>query len=73
MATYTTQQGDTWDAISKRVFGDEHYMDALIKANIDHRKTVIFPHGVALTVPEIDTDSAEFEASLPPWKRTGGD
>lgn len=73
MATYKTEQGDTWDLIALRVYDDEHFMDVLIKANIEHRKTVIFQSGVVLTVPDIDTTSKEYEANLPPWKRQGGD
>ena len=73
MATYTTQQSDTWDIISKRVYGDEHFMDVLIKANIKHQETVIFPYGVVLEVPEVDTSSSDFEANLPPWMRSGGE
>ena len=45
MATYKTEQGDTWDLIALRVYDDEHFMDVLIKANIEHRKTVIFQSG----------------------------
>lgn len=71
--TYRTRQGDTWDVISKRLYGDEHYFDVLISANIEHRKIVVFPYGIVLTVPDINTESTEYEAGLPPWKRTGGD
>lgn len=70
--TYVTQQGDTWDVISKRLFDGEHFMDELIKANIEHRKVVIFPYGVRLTVPEIDDTSKDSNANLPPWKRAEG-
>lgn len=71
MATIKTISGDTWDILSKRHYGDEMFMDVLIKANIDHRKTVIFPAGVTLNAPELDTAAIE-ESKLPPWKRTGG-
>lgn len=40
--TYVTRQGDAWDVISKRLYGDERFMDELIRANIEHRKTVLF-------------------------------
>lgn len=73
MTTYKTQQGDTWDIISKRVYGDEHFMDLLIRANIQYRKIVIFPAEVTLTVPDINLASLEYEANLPPWKRSGGE
>lgn len=72
MTTYTTKQGDTWDIISNNQYGDELFMDVLIKENIDHRKTVLFPAGVVLTIPDIDTSSVDYKANLPIWKRTGG-
>lgn len=69
MATTQTKMGETWDMISKRVYGDEHFIDVLINANFEHRNTVLFPYGVILTVPEIDTTSTDYNKNLPPWKR----
>ena len=69
MAEYITRQGDTWDVISKRLYGDERFMDVLIRANINHRKTVVFSYGKRLVVPEINTQSAAYELNLPLWKR----
>ena len=40
MTTYVTTSMDTWDIISKKVYGDEHFIDALIAANLEHRKVV---------------------------------
>ena len=71
--TYKTELGDTWDLISLRVYEDEHFMDVLIQANLEHRKTVIFKNGVVLTVPEIDTTTKSDLANLPPWKQLGSD
>lgn len=71
MKTTVTVQGDTWDILAKRLYGNELFMNVLICANINHRKTVIFPAGVELNVPEIDIASIEFEENLPPWKRGG--
>ena len=62
-----TIQGDTWDILSIRAYGSAAFMDELIAANPEHSKTVIFPAGVELIVPEIDT--AQTVAGLPPWKR----
>lgn len=67
--TVKTHQGDTWDILAKKIYGDEHFMTELINANIHFRKTVIFSSGVVLNVPEIDTTSKAYEANLPPWKR----
>ena len=69
MAEYITRQGDTWDVISKRLYGDERFMDVLIRANINHRKTVVFSYGKRLAAPEINTQSAAYALNLPPWKR----
>lgn len=72
MKTYETRAMDTWDIIAKRVYGSEALMDQLIRANLQHRKTVFFSAGVVINVPDIDTGSMEFAESLPPWKRTEG-
>lgn len=66
--TYTTISGDTWDIVAYKVFGDERYMDKIIKANMQHRETVIFPAGVTLQLPEVE---ARTPAGLPPWKKRG--
>ena len=54
--TYITISGDTWDIVAYKVYGNEMYMDMLIKANIEHKDTYIFPAGVELTLPEIDLE-----------------
>ncbi len=66
--TYTTKLGDTWDTVAYKVWGNEMYMDTLIKANLEHKDTFIFPAGVVLTLPEIELEVSD---SLPPWKRGG--
>lgn len=71
MKTYTTVSLDTWDVIAKKLYGTEVLMDRLIRANLEHRKTVFFSEGVVLKVPEVDTGSAELAENLPPWKRGG--
>ncbi|MDR1705808.1 MAG: tail protein X [Clostridiales bacterium] len=64
--TYKTTQGDVWDLISYKVYGDEGFMDTLINANPAHRHTVMFGAGVELAVPEMP--SASPVSSLPPWR-----
>ena len=68
MKSYTTVSMDTWDIISKKLYGDEHFIDKLIAANIEYRKVVIFSAGVVLSVPEVNDRTASDE-SLPAWKR----
>ncbi len=68
MASYTTIQGDTWDAIAYRLWGREHLMDKLLAANPEHADVLLFPGGVELTVPEIDlSGSISAVTELPPW------
>lgn len=68
--TYTTIQGDMWDGISHKLYGDEKYMDVLIAANPEYRYIYTFSAGIVLKVPEIEERiSAD---SLPPWKQANG-
>jgi phage tail protein X len=66
MTTYITVQGDTWDVISYRVYGDEGHMGALIEANPGHTDIVIFPAGIKLIIPAAPEKSPA--ANLPPWR-----
>lgn len=66
--TYTTRQGDTWDMIAFRVYGDEKQMSVLIEANQQHRNVVFFSANVILNTPTVTTTS---RAPLPPWRRAG--
>ena len=67
-----TQAGDTWDRLAKKLYGDERFMDRLIKANLAHRMTVVFSSSVVLNVPEVDTALTNQDANLPRWKRGRG-
>lgn len=64
--SYKTISGDTWDLIAFKTLGNEMYTALLMESNIKYRNTVIFPAGVVLTIPEIETPAA---SGLPPWKR----
>lgn len=67
MTNYTTIQGDMWDLIAYKVYGNERYINLLLEANQKHRNTAIFSAGVVLTCPDIHADYLpEF---LPPWRR----
>ena len=49
---YITVQGDTWDSIALRLFGNELLMWLLVDANPCCRGIVEFPANVELTIPE---------------------
>lgn len=65
--TYTTVQGDTWDAVAYRLWGDEFLMAELLQANPGHADVLVFPAGVLLTVPDVQPRADEKE--LPVWMK----
>lgn len=68
--TYTTLQGDMWDLISHKVYGDVRFTDVLIAANPRYNKVLVFSAGIVLNIPEVEERvSAD---SLPPWKQVDG-
>ncbi|MCE5199907.1 MAG: tail protein X [Armatimonadota bacterium] len=64
--TYTTIQGDMWDSVAYKLYGDELKMTELIAANPQYATTVVFSAGVVLKVPQI---SALTSVIVPPWKQ----
>lgn len=67
--TYTTKQGDMWDAIAFRELGDTAYTDKLMTMNSKHIGIFIFPAGIELTLPDIQTTTV---SKAPPWKAVSG-
>ena len=65
--TYKTVQGDMWDGIAYKIYGNEKYMKELIEANYDYIDYAVFPAGIMLIVPEINTTSSE-TVGLPLWR-----
>lgn len=65
MGTYETVQGDTWDMIAKRAYGDEKYAGYLMESNRLLLDYLIFPGGVTLSIPEL---TEEQDADLPIWR-----
>lgn len=61
---YTTIQGQTWDMISKELYGTEMNVGYLMEANPKLLGIYVFPAGVELTVPDVE----EKEKNLPPWR-----
>lgn len=65
--TYTTKNGDTWDMISFRLTGSPEQVIPLMQANPKYTEEFIFPAGVVLTIPELNS-VIDYD-TLPPWKR----
>ena len=51
--TYTTRQGDQWDAIAKKVYGDEKYAGYLMEQNLPLLDIFEFDAGTALNTPAL--------------------
>lgn len=62
---YTTVQGDTWDILAHDIYGSEKLMHLLIAANPSHAKTVLFPAGIELVIPE--TPKIKTNSMRAPW------
>ena len=49
--TYTTVQGDMWDSIAYKIFGNVAATDQLMALNQQYLHTYIFSAGIVLTLP----------------------
>lgn len=63
--TYTTRQGDQWDAIAKKVYGDEKYAGYLMEQNLPLLDIFEFDAGTALSTPALPEEQ---DGGLPPWR-----
>lgn len=66
MKTYTTIQGDMWDSIAYKLYGNEKYMCLLMQNNMELLDIFIFGAGTVLNVPELESES---EADMPSWRQ----
>lgn len=65
-STYTTKQGDTWDLIAFRVYGDVKYTGWLMQNNYPHLDVFVFSPGVILQTPELPEGMTM--ANAPIWR-----
>ena len=66
--TYTTVQGDMWDSIAYKIFGNATSTDQLMALNQQYLHIYVFPAGDVLTLPEAKTES-EQPTGMVPWKK----
>lgn len=69
MRTITTVQGDTWDTIAWRAYGNTLRAQELMEAreNIRLLDVEVFPAGIVVAAPDVETTSAA--DGLPEWRR----
>ena len=63
---YQTIQGDTWDIIAKKVYGNEKYLDYLMANNFPLLDCFVFPAGVAVSTPALPVSVQD---DLPLWRK----
>ncbi len=66
MKSYITIQGDTWDMIAKKVYGNEKCLDILMQSNFPLLDYLVFPAGIEVLIPDKPPDRQE---NLPIWRR----
>ena len=76
-----TIQGERWDLLAYRYYGDQHKQTVLIDANralfVDQGEAtprvvvppMMLPSGLVLKIPVIEDVEVD-ETGLPPWKRS---
>lgn len=66
---YITVAGDTFDTVAYRFYGQERYCDKLMDANRDLLDYLIFPAGLEMTIPSMDSFTNDDVASdFPDWR-----
>lgn len=73
---YATSQGEIWDMIALKCYGDEHAMNQMQEANYDYRYVDFFDANVELIVPSIVVVESNLKSSaktlnlktLLPWR-----
>lgn len=64
--TYTTKQGDAWDAIAYQVYGNGKHTGWLMQNNFPLLDTFVFDAGVVLLTPDPPEDDAANNAPI--WR-----
>ncbi len=64
---YITQDGDRWDTIAYKLYGDPYLYPVLLLFNPQYQNITVFSAGVELIVPDIEYDSSYKEVSAP-WQ-----
>lgn len=61
---YTTIQGDTWDMIAKKVYGDEMLLYLLMDYNPEYLHILVFDSDYILEVPPLNEDEENDKEGL---------
>lgn len=68
--TYTTIDGERWDTVAFKAYGDPNQMSEIIAANPDVPIYDRLPGGIVLQMPVLQQPTNLTNSSLlPPWKQ----
>lgn len=67
---YVAKQGDRWDTIAFKAYGDATLINGLIEANTTIVISPILEIGTRIIVPILEQGDIQIDSELlPPWKR----
>lgn len=67
---YVTKQGDRWDTIAFKAYGDASLINGIIEANTSIIISPILEAGTRVIVPILESGEIQIDSELlPPWKR----
>jgi nucleoid-associated protein YgaU len=67
---YIVKQGDRWDTIAFKAYGDPTLFNGIIEANTATVISPILESGARLIIPILEVAEIQIDSELlPPWKR----
>lgn len=68
---HRSSEGERWDQIADRYYGDPTLYGGIIAANPDVAIAPLLPSGLLMSIPVLEQADveADISADLPPWKR----
>lgn len=67
---YIVKDGDRWDTIANKAYGDSLLINGIIEANVSTIVSPILVAGSRIIIPIIEQGEVEIDSELlPPWKR----
>jgi phage tail protein X len=66
---HITSDGDRWDLLAWRYYGDATQYERIIAANVNVNIVPVLASGIALVIPVVEegTTGASASTELPPW------
>lgn len=70
IAEYVVKQGDRWDTVAQKAYGDSTLVSGIIDANPAVVVSAVLEPGVRLVIPILEEGDIIIDSELlPPWKR----